>query len=221
MRKVAGRNLNAIRLLALAALAFCADAAAALAVDYSKFPSFHHYDVDKENGNAPRKVSAPAVAPLPMPGASGESSVFVVEQDLRAFLAIAGKRNGTHISVSSGVRGTIRNMTLPGNLDEMLRSLAAEFGFEWFREGDSIQVSSATDSVSRVIFLGRMGMEELKTSIAEAGLSQEGYELNYVESSNSVLVKGPVSLIARIELMTEAFNKRNSGVRVIRRGKEG
>ena len=55
----------------------------------------------------------------------------------------------------------------------------------------------------------------------EAGLAGDGYELSFVESSNSVVIKGPVGLIAKIELIAEAFNKRNSGVRMIRRGKEG
>ncbi len=74
--------------------------------------------------------------------------------------------------------------------------------------------------MSRVLFLGRMRMEDLETSIKEAGLAGEGYELDFVESSNSVVVKGPVALIAKIELITEAFNKKNSGVRIIKRGKE-
>ena len=203
-------------------LALWLSTGSANAVDYSKFPSFHHYDVEKENGVEPKVVSiAPATFSREPSIGTQDRSVIVLEQDLKEFLMLAGKRHGTHIAVSPGVRGTLRNMSLPGDLDAMLRTLAAEFGFEWFREGDSIQVSAATDSVSRIIFLGRMEMDELKKSIAEAGMSPEGYELSYVESSNSVLVKGPVSLVARVELMTEAYNKRNSGVRLIRRGKEG
>ncbi len=211
-----------LQAFALSAMTVCLASETANAADYSKFPSFHHYDVDKENGVEPRQVSI-AAKPISGENSTGaqDRRVIVLEQDLKGFLMLAGSRHGTHITVSPAVRGTLRNMALPGDLDAMLRTLAAEFGFEWFREGDSIQVSAATDSVSRIIFLGRMEMDELKQSIAEAGMSPEGYELSYVESSNSVLVKGPVSLVARIELMTEAYNKRNSGVRVIRRGKEG
>jgi type II secretory pathway component GspD/PulD (secretin) len=215
-------------MLALTAVAAFPLAGAAGAVDYSKFPSFHHYGVDKENGDQSqaRPVSIqrtntgePVDAGLGV--AEAEKSVFILEQELREFLLLAGKRNNVRISVSSSVRGTIRNLALPSGMDAMLDMLSREFDFEWFRESGVIQVSSVKDSVSRVIFLGRMRMEDLEASIKEAGLSGDGYELSFVENSNSVVVKGPVGLIAKIELITEAFNKRNSGVRIIKRGKEG
>jgi type II secretory pathway component GspD/PulD (secretin) len=209
--------------LTVLGVAFAAFPFAAHAVDYSKFPSFHYYDVDKENGvqSDPEPVLETTIVSARAAAKDEKKSVFVLEQDLRDFLMLAGKRNATRITVSSGIRGTIRNLALPSDMDAMLDMLASEFNFEWFRESGTIQVSSASDSVSRVIFLGRMRMEELEASIKEAGLAGDGYELSFVESSNSVVVKGPVGLIAKIELIAEAFNKRNSGFRMIRRGKEG
>jgi type II secretory pathway component GspD/PulD (secretin) len=209
--------------LSFAAFTAVTFAVPANAVDYGKFPSFHYYDVEKENG---AQTEPAIIQPIEINSARTgaedvRKDVFVLEQELRDFLLLAGKRNNARISVSPSVRGTIRNLALPSDIDAMLDMLAREFDFEWFRESGTIQVSSAKDSVSRVIFLGRMRMEDLETSITEAGLTGEGYDLSFVESSNSVVVKGPVALIAKIELIAEAFNKKNSGVRIIKRGKEG
>ena len=76
------------------------------------------------------------------------------------------------------------------------------------------------ESVSRVIYLGRMSYEEVVQAIKDAGIKTDSFELTHIESSNSISLNGPAELIAKIELITDAYNKRNSGVRLIRRGRE-
>ncbi|MEZ5792448.1 MAG: hypothetical protein R3D34_17265 [Nitratireductor sp.] len=193
--------------------------ASARDVDWKRFPSFQYFDVDKRIGVSAPAPSAPTNV-VRRDVAETQGGIFVVNQKLRDFLILAGRRFGIQITVSSGIKGVIQNQALPGDLDGILNTLSSQFEFAWYRENNAIRVTSSKDSASRVIYLGRMSYEELVTAIAEAGIKPDGYELSHIESSNSVSLNGPAELIAKVELIAEAYNKRNSGVRLIKRGRE-
>lgn len=162
-------------------------------------------------GPARQRETAPVPRAAPGP-------VYVVQQPLRDVLEKAARRAGQKIVIASAVRGDVVSTSLPGDLDAMLDELAATHNLGWYRERDVIRVTPAPDGATRVLFLGSMTFEELRRALADAGLNEANYQIRYVDNSNSVIVTGAPDLVARVELVAEAFNKRNSGVVVLRGG---
>jgi len=133
--------------------------------------------------------------------------VYVIEQSLPDFLRQAARRNGYQINISSRVRGVLKKMSLPLDIKEILKTIAPQFDLKWHFQQQQIFVSVSTESTTRLIFLGNMKMENLESALSGAGLTKNAYDISYVEESNSVIVNAPVSYIASVELIAEAFNK--------------
>lgn len=156
------------------------------------------------------------------PTAVSEPMVYIVEQSLPEFLRQAARRSGYQITISSRVRGTLKKMSMPLDLDKILEKIAPQFDLKWHFQQQQVYVSVGSESKTRLIFLGDMNMEDLQKSLEGAGLSANAYDLSYVEESNSVIVNGPTSYIASVELIAESFNKnekaKNGRIKVIRYG---
>lgn len=139
--------------------------------------------------------------------------IYVVEQSLPDFLRQAARRNGFEITMTPRVRGTLKKMTLPINIEEMLEKIAPQFDLKWHFQQKQLYVSIGSESSTRLIFLGETSMEDLEQAIKGAGLNKQAYDLTYVEDSNSVIVNAPVSYIASVELIAEALGKNKSNKR--------
>jgi len=111
------------------------------------------------------------------------------------------------ITMTPRVRGTLKKMTLPLNIEEMLEKIAPQFDLKWHFQQKKIYVSIGSETTTRLIFLGETEMEDLEQAIKGAGLKTQAYDLTYVEDSNSVIVNAPVSYIASVELIAEALGK--------------
>ena len=142
-----------------------------------------------------------------------QPKIYVVEQSLPDFLSQAARRNGFEITMTPRVRGTLKKMTLPLNIEEMLEKIAPQFDLKWHFQQKQIYVSLGSENTTRLIFLGETDMEDLEQAIKGAGLNAEAYDLTYVEDSNSVIVNAPVSYIASVELIAEALGKNKSNKR--------
>jgi len=136
-----------------------------------------------------------------------QPKIYVVEQSLPDFLRQAARRNGYEITMTPRVRGTLKKMTLPLNIEEMLEKIAPQFDLKWHFQQKKIYVSIGSETTTRLIFLGETEMEDLEQAIKGAGLKTQAYDLTYVEDSNSVIVNAPVSYIASVELIAEALGK--------------
>lgn len=142
-----------------------------------------------------------------------QPKIYVVEQSLPDFLRQAARRNGFEITMTPRVRGTLKKMTLPLNIEEMLEKIAPQFDLKWHFQQKQIYVSLGSESTTRLIFLGETDMKDLEQAIKGAGLDTQAYDLTYVEDSNSVIVNAPVSYIASVELIAEALGKNKSNKR--------
>ncbi len=136
--------------------------------------------------------------------------IYVVEQSLPDFLRQAARRNGYEITMTPRVRGTLKKMSLPLDMDEMLKKIAPQFDLKWHFQQKQLYVSIGSENSTRMIFLGETDMDDLKKALAGAGLESKAYDVNYVEDSNSVIINGPVSYIASVELVAEALAKNKS-----------
>lgn len=133
--------------------------------------------------------------------------VHVVEQALPEFLRQAARRNGYQVTMTPRVRGTLKKISLPLDLDELLEKIAPQFDLKWHFQENQLYVSVGSENTTRLVFLGNTKMLELEKALTGAGLKSENYNLTYVEDSNSVIINGPVSYIASVELLTESLSK--------------
>ena len=146
------------------------------------------------------------------------SDVIVIEQPLDSFLTLVGNQFGVHVKLPRKFKGTIRNMKLPGELDPMLGQLSSKFGFDWYREANTIHITSRARSVSMMIYLGNMSFKSLTSALEKADVRTKGFKMAHIPASNSLLINAPASLIAKIELLAEGYNKNVKGLTVIRYG---
>ncbi len=144
---------------------------------------------------------------------SKKPKIFVVEQSLPDFLRHAARRNGYEITITPRVRGTLKKMSLPLNMEEMLKKIAPQFDLKWHFQQKQLYVSVGSENTTRMIFLGNTDMEDLKKAIQGAGFKSQAYNLTFVEDSNSVIVNGPISYIASVELIAEALIKNKANKR--------
>lgn len=154
-----------------------------------------------------------------------EPKVFVMEQSLPVFLRQAARRSGYQITLSKRVRGTLKKAVLPADIRKIMPEIAEQFDLKWHYQNKQLFVGIGSEETNRVIFLGRMGFDDLKRAMEQAGFSSETYSLSFVDESNSVLASGSVAYISNIELLVEAYKKDKSqskvNVKVIRYGNVG
>lgn len=134
-------------------------------------------------------------------------TIRVIEQSLPEVLRQAARRNGYQVTMTSRVRGTLKKITLPLNIEEMLTQIAPQFDLKWHFQEKQLYISVGSENTNRMIFLGKTDMQDLEKALDGAGLRSKNYNLTYVEDSNSVIVNGPVSYIASVELLAESLSK--------------
>jgi type II secretory pathway component GspD/PulD (secretin) len=154
-----------------------------------------------------------------------QSRVHVIEQSLPSFLRQIARRNGYQIELSKRVRGLLQNKRYPMDLRKVMPLLAEQFDLKWHFQEKQIYVSVGAENTSRLIYLGQMKPDGLKTAIEQAGIEAKDYGFTFVEESNSVLINGSAAYIASVELIAESFNKKlknkKSNVKIIRFGNVG
>lgn len=138
---------------------------------------------------------------------SKQPKIYIVEQSLPDFLRQAARRNGYEITMTPRVRGTLKKMSLPLDMNELLKKISPQFDLKWHFQQKQLYVSIGSENSTRMIFLGATDMDDLKKAIDGAGLNTQSYDMTFVEDSNSVIVNGPVSYIASVELIAEALGK--------------
>lgn len=153
------------------------------------------------------------------------SQVFVIEQKLPEFLRQAARRNNMRATISKRVRGVLRKVNLPLDIREIMPQIEEQFDLVWHIQQNQLFVSLGSENASRLIFLDGMDMNDLSMAMDDVGMRAAAFDLSYVEDSNSVMVNGPVSYVAGIELIVQSYNKNRSlkrnKVRVIRYGSVG
>ncbi len=148
--------------------------------------------------------------------------IFVVEQSLPDFLRQAARRNGLEITMTPRVRGNLKNISLPLNMEGILKQISSQFDLKWHFQKKQVYISIGSENTTRMIFLGKTKMKDLESALEGAGLSSPSYDLNFVEDSNSVIINGPASYIASVELLAESLGKnkktKRDNLKIIRFG---
>jgi hypothetical protein len=159
-------------------------------------------------------------APAPALSETGPM-VYVVEQDLRAFLGDFARRMGLRADIAANVRGRLTKVKLPAEPMALLSELEKRHDIEWILEGELLKVSSRAELATRILPLGRITHEELVREMTAVGTDNSRYPLQKVGGSNAVIVTAPVQHVARIAALIETLKAGKSvgpDMKVIRAG---
>ena len=162
--------------------------------------------------NDPSSVSDGRVErPRPRPGTEGslpggrEGGLVVVRQDVRDLIEQVAGFYGFDAVMSRQVSGEVENARLPSDLDMFVERLSEDRNLVFYFRNRDLNVSEASENVSRVVGLGPSSTEELRTAIEAAGIDADRFPLQSIEASNSVLVSGPPSYVGLVEVIAESL----------------
>ena len=142
-----------------------------------------------------------------------KQAIYVIEDSLPDVLRQAATRNGFEITMTSRVRGTLQKITLPLNMEKMLEKIAPQFDLKWHFQDNQLYVSVGSENTTRMIFLGKTKIKDLEKVLETAQFKAQGASFTYIEDSNSVIVNGPVSYVASVELLAESLTKNKAAKR--------
>ena len=140
-----------------------------------------------------------------LPGGDTEGGIVVVRQDARALIDQVAQFYGFQTVFTRQVRGEVENTTLPTDFDAFLDRLSADRDLVFYFRNRELNVSTREENVSRVIGLGQSNPTELRAAIEAAGVDADRFPLRFIEASNSVLVDGPPSFVALVEVIAESL----------------
>lgn len=172
----------------------------------------------------PTALEADAAA-APTAAANGNKAepgfVFVVDQDLRAFLQDFARRYGLRADIASGIRGKLTQVKLPSQPRELLRELATRYEIEWTFEGEVLKVSSRSEMGTRVLPLGNVAFNDWISELNAAGLDTSRYTPIPMQGSKAAILTAPVTYLARAAAILEVLKtgrEASSELRIIRAG---
>ncbi len=153
---------------------------------------------------------------------SGDSGMFVVRMPLRDVLSASVRRAGMRLNVSPKVKGTVSEMLLPAHLPDMLDRISKRHNIEWYLDGRTVHVAHKSESRTRMLALNYVKLSTLMETLDSLGLSPGRLDLRHVRASNTIIVNGPPSLLARVEAVAlnllKSQNPEDRSYMVIRYG---
>ena len=168
--------------------------------------------------------------PMPRPGSAGElpgagdteGGLVVVRQELDDLITQVARFYGFDAVLTRQVRGAVENEQLPSDLNAFIARLTTDRDLVFYFRNRDLNVSARSENVSRVIGLGPSDPRELRAAIEAAGVDSDRFPLRFIEASNSVLVDGPPSFVALVEVIAESLvrTERNSAPVTVIRGNQ-
>lgn len=157
-----------------------------------------------------------------LPQGDDESGLVVVRQELDDLITQVARFYGFDAVLTRQVRGTIENERLPSNLNAFIARLTTDRDLVFYFRNRDLNVSARSENVSRVIGLGPSDPDELRAAIEAAGVDADRFPLRFIEASNSVLVDGPPSFVALVEVIAESLVRttRNAPAVTVIRGNQ-
>ena len=154
------------------------------------------------------RIDRPSPRPNPngsLPGGDTEGGLVVVRQDVRELIDQVAQFYGFETVLSRQVRGDVENATLPSDFNAFLERLATDRDLVFYFRNRELNASTRDENVSRVIGLGQSDPTELRAAIEAAGIDADRFPVRFIEASNSVLIDGPPSFVALVEVIAESL----------------
>jgi type II secretory pathway component GspD/PulD (secretin) len=156
---------------------------------------------------------AEATPAVPVQG-SVEDGVYVVDQDLPALLTEFCRRIGVVPDLSKQVKGEVKNAFLPADRTRFLQQVGQRYGLEWYFEGTNLHISTQQETVSRLIDIKSLSMDDINAQIAQADIDPNRFPARSIPQGNAVMVTAPPSYLARVEVIVDAILKAQPGAAI-------
>ncbi|SMX56473.1 RhcC1 protein [Bradyrhizobium sp. ORS 285] len=142
-------------------------------------------------------VTRSSGASLSLP--SGPYSYTVLDQDLSATLQEFGNNLNVRISVSAEVKGRVRGRLPDLPPQDFLDRLTALYNLHWYYDGLVLYVSAAHETQSRLLALGPIGFDALKSALDALNISDQRYIVKPAPGDGLVLASGPPRFVALVD----------------------
>jgi type III secretion protein C len=142
-------------------------------------------------------LSGSVAASLPLP--EGVYPYSVVEQDLPMILREFGQNIGVATVVSPKVQGRLRGRLARTTAQGFLDNLCEAYALDWYFDGYTLFVSSATERATRFLPLRSFSLEDLETALRKLGFYDGRYPLRSAPTGRSAVASGPPRYVDLIE----------------------
>ena len=138
---------------------------------------------------------------------SGRYNYYYDGQTLRNSLELLAKNNGLTIKFASDAMSHVLNKPVNGrfvvvNNEELLNSLARQYGFEWFVYSGGLYITS-TMRVSQSIKIAPENMSMVKFNLQQLGLFNDKFGYAQLPAANKITISGPQLYV---DMLTQQIN---------------
>lgn len=145
--------------------------------------------------------------------------IYVATADIRDLISNFARRQGLRYRMTKGVKGKVETSWFSNNTEVFFSELANKYDLQWYRDGNTIQVSHLSENVSRIIPLYPVPFSIFQERLKELELLVSDFPIRHSEESRQVLLSGPPSYIARLEIIAEGMQNTLGTVSIIKFGK--
>jgi type III secretion protein C len=157
-------------------------------------------------------ATAASVTEIPVTGIAAAAGLLAVKQDhlvilqpVQLLLEQVTRQAGLRLKLTDGVKGVVRNLRATGTTDQVLDSIAATQGLDWFLFNGVVHVSSRTEVATRLIRLGDLSPAQALAALQETGLPAERIDTRTTSAGNALALSGPPELLALVEAVIESI----------------
>lgn len=143
--------------------------------------------------------------------------LHVISQDLPQLLKSIADRYEMRATISSSVRGRVKNMRLPARLTPLLSRLSESFDIDWYIEGDTLNISRKSEAATKIIDLKQVRFTSFQKQLAENGIDARRIQLQRIGKGNVISVTASPSLTTRLEQIAASMAKSQNGTIVMYR----
>ena len=147
------------------------------------------------NTNATRVIDAQPV----------ELFYVIINQAASDVLAAVSRDSGVRISGVDGLRGRASNMILAGDVHEIVEAISQANDFDWFEYNGVIHVSAKSDSVTRIIRLGDLSVQDALSELASNGLLLDRFPITPTSENSALSITGSPYMVALSESIIEGM----------------
>jgi hypothetical protein len=141
-------------------------------------------------------------------------SYAVVQQSLPEVVAAIVGEVGLRAEVSAKVTGDVRGRLPPGSVTETLDRLGSVYGFDWYCDGMTVHVSSASEARTAILPLGPVDAVTFQQTLTAFDIADTRWPVRFSEAGDMALVDGPPSYVALVERTLDVLDRREKNVPV-------
>lgn len=146
----------------------------------------------------------------PLPHRDRQVAYTVIDQDLRDVLIEVGRQSGLPVEVSAAVHGRVHGRLPAAPLAQFLDHLASIYGFDWYFDGGTLDVSAAGESRAKMLALGPVPFAQLTSTLSTLGIADPRWPLRGSDTVGVVVADGPPRYLQLVEQALTVLSQRGA-----------